>query len=143
MTAPLDDTFGYQSVAPAERQRRIRGVFNAVAGRYDRMNDLMSFGIHRLWKRRFVRALPARGLKAGKARLAVRPNRIDIVKAGTKNALPAKLGKVTYVGKHLECFAETEAGDVFAICGDVDVPFAAGDAVALGFPERGPVLLGD
>ena len=88
-------------------------------------------------------SLPARGLKAGKARLAVRPNRIDIVKAGTKNALPAKLGKVTYVGKHLECFAETEAGDVFAICGDVDVPFAAGDAVALGFPERGPVLLGD
>ena len=88
-------------------------------------------------------SLPARGLKEGKARLAVRPNRIDIVKAGTKNALPAKLSKVTYVGKHLECFAETEAGDVFAICGDVDAPFAAGDTVALGFPERGPVLIGD
>ena len=62
MTAPLDDTFGYQSVAPAERQRRIRGVFNAVAGRYDLMNDMMSFGIHRLWKRRLVRTLPATGL---------------------------------------------------------------------------------
>ena len=62
MTAPLDDTFGYQNVAPAERQRRIRSVFNAVAGRYDLMNDMMSFGIHRLWKRRFVRDLPREGL---------------------------------------------------------------------------------
>ena len=62
MTAPLDDTFGYQHVAPAERQRRIRRVFNAVAGRYDLMNDMMSFGIHRLWKRRFVRDLPREGL---------------------------------------------------------------------------------
>ncbi|MBT0963729.1 class I SAM-dependent methyltransferase [Denitromonas iodatirespirans] len=62
MTAPLDDTFGYQNVVPAERQRRIRQVFNAVAGRYDLMNDMMSFGIHRLWKRRFVRDLPREGL---------------------------------------------------------------------------------
>ncbi|MCZ4306296.1 class I SAM-dependent methyltransferase [Zoogloeaceae bacterium G21618-S1] len=62
MTAPLDDTFGYQNVAPAERQRRIRHVFNAVAGRYDLMNDMMSFGIHRLWKRRFVRDMPNDGL---------------------------------------------------------------------------------
>ena len=62
MTAPLDDTFGYQNVAPAERQLRIRSVFNAVAGRYDLMNDMMSFGIHRLWKRRFVRDLPREGL---------------------------------------------------------------------------------
>ncbi len=87
-------------------------------------------------------SLPARGLQPGKAQLAVRPNRIEIVKAGTTNALPARLHKVTYVGRHLECFAETEAGNVFAICGDVDAPFAAGDDVALHFPERGPVLLG-
>jgi len=42
--------FGYQEVAEAEKSRRVRGVFESVAGRYDLMNDLMSGGIHRLWK---------------------------------------------------------------------------------------------
>ena len=51
----LSRTFGYQSVAEDERTRRIRRVFESVAPRYDLMNDLMSFGIHRLWKRRLAR----------------------------------------------------------------------------------------
>jgi demethylmenaquinone methyltransferase/2-methoxy-6-polyprenyl-1,4-benzoquinol methylase len=50
----LSKTFGYQAVDEVERQRRVREVFEAVATRYDRMNDVMSFGIHRLWKRRLV-----------------------------------------------------------------------------------------
>lgn len=55
MTDPLAHTFGDASVAPEERRRRIRGVFGAVAPRYDLMNDFMSFGIHRLWKRVLAR----------------------------------------------------------------------------------------
>ncbi len=47
----LDDSFGKLSVTAAERRERIKRVFSAVAPRYDLMNDLMSFGIHRLWKR--------------------------------------------------------------------------------------------
>lgn len=47
----LDRSFGRQHVAVDERKTRIRRVFEAVAPRYDLMNDLMSFGIHRLWKR--------------------------------------------------------------------------------------------
>ncbi len=43
--------FGYQSVPVAEKERRVRSVFDSVATRYDLMNDLMSGGIHRLWKR--------------------------------------------------------------------------------------------
>ena len=55
-------TFGNADVDEAERERRIRRVFEAVANRYDLMNDLMSFGIHRLWKRTLVRlAVPADG----------------------------------------------------------------------------------
>jgi demethylmenaquinone methyltransferase/2-methoxy-6-polyprenyl-1,4-benzoquinol methylase len=50
----LSRTFGSRSVEPEERERRIRRVFDAVAPRYDLMNDLMSFGIHRLWKRRLA-----------------------------------------------------------------------------------------
>lgn len=51
----LKHTFGYRDVSARERQVRIRKVFNAVAPRYDLMNDFMSFGIHRLWKRSLAR----------------------------------------------------------------------------------------
>src|SRR6476660_2473178 len=43
--------FGYERVEPHEKTRRVRGVFDSVAGKYDLMNDLMSAGMHRLWKR--------------------------------------------------------------------------------------------
>lgn len=49
--------FGYQRVPEAEKRTRVRAVFDSVAGRYDLMNDLMSLGVHRLWKREFVAAL--------------------------------------------------------------------------------------
>jgi demethylmenaquinone methyltransferase/2-methoxy-6-polyprenyl-1,4-benzoquinol methylase len=42
--------FGYQTVEEAEKARRVRGVFDSVAPSYDVMNDLMSMGLHRLWK---------------------------------------------------------------------------------------------
>lgn len=50
----LDGSFGKQSVTAAERRQRISAVFSAVAPRYDLMNDVMSFGIHRLWKRKLA-----------------------------------------------------------------------------------------
>jgi demethylmenaquinone methyltransferase/2-methoxy-6-polyprenyl-1,4-benzoquinol methylase len=43
--------FGFKQVAWGEKARRVRGVFDSVAGNYDLMNDLMSAGAHRLWKR--------------------------------------------------------------------------------------------
>ena len=45
-----DTDFGFDRVAEAEKSRRVAKVFDRVAGRYDLMNDLMSFGLHRLWK---------------------------------------------------------------------------------------------
>ena len=42
--------FGFQQVAESEKAGKVRGVFSSVAGSYDVMNDLMSFGLHRLWK---------------------------------------------------------------------------------------------
>jgi len=42
--------FGYQSVDEAEKSARVAGVFSSVATKYDLMNDLMSGGLHRLWK---------------------------------------------------------------------------------------------
>lgn len=52
MTDPnrTDTDFGYERVPWNEKSRRVRGVFDSVAGRYDVMNDLMSGGLHRIWK---------------------------------------------------------------------------------------------
>ena len=53
MTPGSEDTthFGFETVKVGEKAQRVRGVFDSVAGRYDFMNDLMSGGLHRLWKR--------------------------------------------------------------------------------------------
>jgi demethylmenaquinone methyltransferase/2-methoxy-6-polyprenyl-1,4-benzoquinol methylase len=42
--------FGFQTVDEADKARRVRGVFDSVASRYDLMNDVLSFGLHRAWK---------------------------------------------------------------------------------------------
>ncbi len=42
--------FGFETVAEVEKAQRVRGVFDAVASKYDVMNDLMSLGLHRAWK---------------------------------------------------------------------------------------------
>jgi demethylmenaquinone methyltransferase/2-methoxy-6-polyprenyl-1,4-benzoquinol methylase len=64
MTQNSRDTvdFGYQEVPRHDKARRVRGVFDSVADRYDLMNDLMSGGAHRLWKQF---ALSLTGLRAG------------------------------------------------------------------------------
>src|SRR6202034_3084347 len=54
--------FGFEQVPLKDKARRVRGVFDSVADRYDLMNDLMSGGAHRLWKQ-FTLSLT--GLKAG------------------------------------------------------------------------------
>jgi demethylmenaquinone methyltransferase/2-methoxy-6-polyprenyl-1,4-benzoquinol methylase len=54
--------FGYEQVTPDEKSRRVRGVFDSVTAKYDLMNDLMSFGMHRGWKRF---AVGLSGVRAG------------------------------------------------------------------------------
>jgi len=51
---PETTHFGYQQVPVEEKAVRVREVFDSVASRYDLMNDLMSLGIHRLWKRHAI-----------------------------------------------------------------------------------------
>ncbi len=74
MTSPHDKTidFGFEAVSEHEKARRVAEVFHSVAARYDLMNDLMSGGLHRLWKQFTV------------ARSGVRPGqRVLDVAAGT------------------------------------------------------------
>lgn len=53
-TPPPTTHFGFRDVPTSEKQRLVGQVFTSVARSYDLMNDLMSFGVHRLWKRHFV-----------------------------------------------------------------------------------------
>jgi demethylmenaquinone methyltransferase / 2-methoxy-6-polyprenyl-1,4-benzoquinol methylase len=72
MTAGMTDTasFGFRDVDRAEKAGLVRGVFDRVASRYDLMNDLMSAGVHRLWK------------DAAAARLNPRPGEVIVDCAG-------------------------------------------------------------
>ncbi len=54
MINPESEWFGFKRIAPEEKTERVRGVFSSVADTYDLMNDLMSCGLHRLWKDHFV-----------------------------------------------------------------------------------------
>ncbi len=58
--APSTTDFGFRDVPLHDKKPMVRAVFDSVAPRYDLMNDLMSLGIHRAWKRAFVSALAPR-----------------------------------------------------------------------------------
>jgi len=61
---PKTTHFGFTDVTEEEKEQKVRGVFESVAGQYDAMNDAMSLGVHRLWKDRFVDVLgPVRGAR--------------------------------------------------------------------------------
>lgn len=67
MDKPSQTThFGFETVPLEDKARRVKGVFDSVAGRYDVMNDLMSAGLHRLWKRF---AVSQAGLRPGQVAL--------------------------------------------------------------------------
>jgi demethylmenaquinone methyltransferase / 2-methoxy-6-polyprenyl-1,4-benzoquinol methylase len=53
-------SFGYEDIDATEKTARVGGVFSGVAKSYDRMNDAMSGGMHRMWKDRFVRRVKPR-----------------------------------------------------------------------------------
>ena len=70
--------FGYEQVAAADKAGRVRGVFDAVAEKYDVMNDLMSLGLHRVWKKYTVAVSQA---KAGDRVLDLAAGTGDLTRA--------------------------------------------------------------
>ncbi len=73
MTGTTD--FGFEKIAEEDKARRVAGVFESVAARYDLMNDLMSAGLHRLWKRFTVEQS---GLRPGQRVLDVAGGTADL-----------------------------------------------------------------
>jgi demethylmenaquinone methyltransferase/2-methoxy-6-polyprenyl-1,4-benzoquinol methylase len=70
-----DTDFGFQKVPENEKKQRVAGVFDSVAARYDLMNDLMSAGLHRLWKKFTVEQS---GLRPGQRALDVAGGTADL-----------------------------------------------------------------
>jgi len=61
---PASTHFGFETVSSQEKTERVKGVFHEVAAQYDVMNDAMSGGVHRLWKRQLVAQLrPSAGMR--------------------------------------------------------------------------------
>jgi demethylmenaquinone methyltransferase/2-methoxy-6-polyprenyl-1,4-benzoquinol methylase len=88
MTRTTD--FGYQQVAEQEKAERVAAVFDSVAARYDLMNDLMSGGLHRLWKRFLV---AASGVRTGECVLDVAGGTGDLARLFARCVGPR--GRVT------------------------------------------------
>ena len=70
-----DTHFGFETVAEEEKARKVAGVFTSVASKYDVMNDLMSAGLHRLWKRY---AVSVSGVRTGQRVLDVAGGSADL-----------------------------------------------------------------
>lgn len=134
--------FGFQRVSREDKARRVRGVFDSVAERYDLMNDLMSGGTHRLWKR-FTLALA--NLRPGQRALDVAGGSGDLA-AGLARQVGAR-GLVVLTDINAAMLARgrdrlIDAGCVTNVaCVQADaerLPFAANsfDCITIGFGLR-------
>ena len=83
-----DYNFGYTKVNSKQKTKLVQNVFSSVASNYDKMNDLMSFGMHRLWKKRFIEIID---IKNNDVILDVGSGSGDIVNEIIKKKLLAKL----------------------------------------------------
>jgi demethylmenaquinone methyltransferase/2-methoxy-6-polyprenyl-1,4-benzoquinol methylase len=134
--------FGYEKVAWGDKAERVRQVFASVAAKYDVMNDLMSFGAHRLWKHF---ALSLTGLKPGQRALDVAGGTGDLA-AGMLRQV-GKGGSVVLSDINPEMLAMGRdrlldrgfAGNVECVIADAErLPFedASFDCVTIGFGLR-------
>lgn len=85
---PGTTDFGFQQVPEPEKQKRVAGVFSSVANKYDLMNDLMSGGMHRLWKQF---AIQMSGVRAGQRVLDIAAGTGDLTAAFARRAGPGGL----------------------------------------------------
>ena len=132
-------SFGFETVTPDEKVNRVKGVFRSVADRYDLMNDLMSAGVHRIWKHDTI------------ARLNPQPGETLLdVAGGTGDLAKAFLERARRVADRRGTSQRTRAivcdindamlvsgmarADMMNVPGDLD--WVCGDATALPFPDR-------
>jgi demethylmenaquinone methyltransferase/2-methoxy-6-polyprenyl-1,4-benzoquinol methylase len=134
--------FGFERVPWGEKKLRVRGVFDSVAPRYDLMNDVMSAGLHRLWKRFTIAKT---GLLQGQAALDVAAGSGDLAiglaeRVGRSGRVVATdiNAKMLAVGRD-RLLDAGHAGNVdYLVCDAEALPFAASSfhCVTIGFGLR-------
>ena len=133
MTGPAA-TFGFQDVEPEAKPGLVRGVFDRVAHRYDLMNDLMSAGVHRLWKDAVVARLNP---QPGETIVDCAGGTADIARRVARMARRAQLrrggadARVLVVDYNAEMIAAGRARGF-----EPEICWAVGDAQALPLPDR-------
>jgi len=126
-------TFGYRDVEAAQKPGLVRGVFDSVAGRYDVMNDLMSGGVHRLWK------------DAAAARLNPQPGEVIVDCAGGTGDMARRFVKLAEAARRrrggaaarvlVVDYNERMVAAGWARGGDEHILWSVGDAQALPLPD--------
>jgi len=139
---PPKTDFGFEQVAWGEKAARVRGVFDSVASRYDVMNDLMSAGTHRLWKR-FT--LSCTNLRPGQRALDVAGGSGDLSLGMLKQVGPSGLVVLTDINAAMLAVGRDRlldaghAGNSLVVQANAEcLPFRDGlfDCVTIGFGLR-------
>jgi demethylmenaquinone methyltransferase/2-methoxy-6-polyprenyl-1,4-benzoquinol methylase len=128
-TKPTESVdFGFRSVERDQKRFLVRDVFDSVAGKYDVMNDIMSLGIHRLWKRDFLAALDPR---PNRTLLDLAGGTGDIAQGWLKRGGgPAILSDINVSMLRVGLDRATSAGFI------ADLAFLVTDAEALPLPDK-------
>ena len=120
--------FGFQKVAESEKAGKVRSVFSSVASSYDVMNDLMSFGLHRLWKAFTVQIA---GVRAGDRVLDVAGGTADLSLAFAKKVGPTGQVWLTDINHAMLSRGRDRVVDKGFL-----LPVAQCDAEKLPFPDN-------
>jgi demethylmenaquinone methyltransferase/2-methoxy-6-polyprenyl-1,4-benzoquinol methylase len=121
--------FGFREVPQKDKARLVGGVFDSVAGRYDLMNDLMSGGIHRIWKRV---AIELSGVRSGQRVLDVAGGTGDLTARFSREVGPSGRVVLSDINAAMLGTGRDRLLDE-GICGNVD--FVIADAEALPFAD--------
>ncbi len=142
MTEEHSTDFGFQRVPPLDKARRVRAVFDSVVERYDLMNDLMSAGAHRLWKRY---TLAIANLHAGQRALDVAGGTGDLAAGLARQVGPGGLVVLTDINAAMlargrdRLIDAGNAGNLIFVQANAErLPFADGafDCITIGFGLR-------
>jgi demethylmenaquinone methyltransferase/2-methoxy-6-polyprenyl-1,4-benzoquinol methylase len=130
--------FGYQTVDEPDKAARVRGVFDSVAQRYDVMNDLMSFGLHRAWK---AYTVAVANVRAGDKVLDIAGGTGDLARAFARKASARRAWWCTPTSMKRCCASGATACSTKAwrcprvTCDAEHLPFADGSSTWSAWPS--------
>jgi len=122
--------FGFKEVQTEEKQSLVRGVFDSVASKYDLMNDVLSFGLHRIWKKQTINLS---GVKAGDSILDIAGGTGDLALKFKEKV--GKNGRVVLADINASMLNEGRK-KLLDVAGETQIKFVQTNAECLSFPDN-------